>query len=190
MPPRAPGHPRRRSFGWLLLAVGFLGLSWFWDLLHALVQRFIDLLPLEQAKQAVGRFMARLPPYPTLIVFLIPLALSEPIKIAALWLIAKRHWTLGALVYGGAELIRFGLVAYLFSTCRDKLLSIRWFARLYGLFVRAHDWAHEQVEPVRAWAREAIDYAGLPRGRGDFWRKVGALWRHARRRPPIAGPIG
>jgi hypothetical protein len=170
---------------WTVLALLFLGVSWLWDTLHPLIRRFIDILPLDGMKRAVVRFMDRLPPYVTLAVFLIPLLASEPVKIVAFWLFTRKQWLPGVLVYAGAELLRFGLVAFLFNACRDKLLSISWFARMYVWFVRVHEWAHEQVEPLRAslraYAHRAFVEAGLSGGRGSFWRRLMALWRYTRR---------
>src|SRR6476620_6459394 len=109
----------------------------------------LELIPLERLKQAVLRFIDRLPPYPTLFLFLIPIVVIEPVKIGSLWLFAHKRWIAGVVSYAGAEVLRFGLVAFLFKACRDKLLSISWFARLYEIFVRVHEWAHEQVDPIK-----------------------------------------
>ena len=172
---------RLKRIVWTFVAVCFLAVSWLWDTLAPLVRALIDLIPLERAKQAVVRFMDRLSPYPTLIVFLIPLVATEPVKIFAFWLFAKHQWLAGVLTFASAEILRFGLVAFLFKSCKDKLLSIGWFARLYAWFVRAHEWAHEQVDPVRRSIRAALVESGLIGGRGPLWRRLTALWRITRR---------
>ena len=166
---------------WTLLALAFLGASWFWDFVARPVHWLVAQIPLERLKAAVARWLEGLAPYPTLFVFLVPLIALEPGKIAALWLIAKHHWLAGAATYALTDLLRLGLIAFIFQACRDKLLSIGWFAVLYGWTVRAHEWAHAQVEPVKAALRRAQADAGPPGRSGGLRRKVAALWAHARK---------
>ena len=172
---------RIRRMAWTALALAFLGFSWLWERLRPPVQWVVDRIPLEGLKAAVARFIDRLPPYPTLLIFLVPLILLEPGKLVALWLFAKGQWFAGVLTYVGTDVLRLGLVSFLFKISRDKLLSIAWFARLYEWFVWAHEWAHRQVAPLKAAARAALAEAGLLGARGGVWRKATALWRHARR---------
>ncbi len=172
---------RLKRILWVALAAAILGVSWLWDVLRRPIEWAIDRLPLQRIKAAFARALDRLPPYPTLIAFLIPVLAVEPLKLVALWLLAKRHIVFGVLLYGGCEVLRLSLVSFFFSVSRDKLLSIPWFHRLYDLVMRAHDWAHAQVAPLRAAARRALAEAGLIGGHGVFWRKATALWRHARR---------
>ncbi len=166
---------------WTALALIFLGVSWLWERLQPIVRWIIDHIPLERLKAAVERFMEKLPPYPTLIVFLIPLVAVEPVKILALWLLAKGQWLLGGFTYLATDVLRLGLVSFLFKTCKDKLLTIGWFRRLYELFVRVHEWAHARVAPLKAAIRKGLEEAGLLGSKGRLWRKVSALWAYARR---------
>jgi hypothetical protein len=172
---------RLKRILWTAVAVCFLAVSWLWDTLAPLIRAIIDLIPLERVKQAVIAFMDRLEPYPTLAIFLIPLFASEPIKVGAFWFFTQKQWLAGVATYLFAEVMRFGLVAFLFTACKDKLLSIPWFARLYALFVRAHEWAHAQVDPLKAQIRAALVEAGLIGGKGPLLRRLRALWRIARR---------
>jgi hypothetical protein len=163
------------------VAAVFLCLSWLWDMLAPPIQWALDRLPLQRLKQAVIRFMDRLPPYATLLVFLIPIIVIEPLKILAVWLFAKGQFAVGLTTFIGAEVLRFSLVAFLFKVCRDKLLSIGWFAWAYGWFVWAHEWAHHQVAPVVAAARAWLQEAGLLGGEQGVGRRLRAFWRYARR---------
>lgn len=172
---------RLKRILWTTVAVCFLAVSWLWDTLAPLIRAFLDLIPLERVKRAIISFVEGLRPYPTLAVFLIPLIACEPVKIGSLWLFAQKQWFAGLATYVFAEVLRFGLVAFLFNACKDKLLSIGWFAKLYELFVRVHAWAHEQVDPIRKAIRDALVEAGLIGGHGSIWRRLVALWRIARR---------
>lgn len=173
---------RAKQIAWTLLALTFLGLSWLWEALAPLVQAIVDVLPLRQLKAWANALLARLPPYPTLLVFLIPLALSEAVKIASFVAFARRQVVAGALIYLFAELVRFGLAAYVWNICRDKLLSIPWVAKLHEWLLQAHDWARRQTAPIKAWIRQALEDAGLAGGQAGLWKRIKALWRYSRRK--------
>jgi hypothetical protein len=164
------------------LAILFLGLSWLWDQLARPVHWLLSHIPLESLKQAVIRFMQGLSPYATLLVFLVPIVTLEPMKIVAVWLFAHHHYTFGLCTYVGADIVRLAIVAFLFKACRDKLMSIRWFAWCYGWVEWAHDWAHRQVEPIRRTFRRWASEAGISGSGIGLWTRIRALWRYSRRR--------
>ena len=168
---------------WFAVALIFLGVQWVWDHLHPIISKIVAWLPLEGLKRQVAAFMDRLPPYPTLFVFLIPLLSSEPIKLVGFWMMAHHQWLLGVALYIFSEVMRFGLVAWLFQICRDKLLSIGWFNWLYQWFLRAEAWAHAQTEPVKAWLRAAFQHEGLTNSHHhSLLRRLVALWRYTKAR--------
>lgn len=172
---------RFKRLFWTALALAFLGVSWLWEVLHPVIRRLVDWIPLEGLKRRVAAFMDQLGPYPTLAVFLVPLIALEPGKFIAVWLFAKGQWLAGGVTYIVTDILKLGFVAFIFKTSREKLLSIGWFARMHGWFVFAHDWAHAQVAPWKAAIRKALQEAGLLTGKGRVWSKVLALWRHARK---------
>jgi len=173
---------RMKQMAWTALALVFLGLSWLWETFAPLVQAIIDLLPLRRLKAWANAQLERLAPYPTLFVFLIPLALSEVIKVISFIAFARGQIFAGVLIYLFAEVVRFGLAAYVWAICREKLLSIEWVAKLHAWLLRVNAWAQAQITPVRAWIRQALEEAGLAGGRAGLWARLKALWRYARRR--------
>jgi hypothetical protein len=177
-----------RRIVWTIVALIFLGISWLWDQLHPIVAFVIRLIPLEGVKEAVRRFMARLGPYPTLIVFLIPAVVHELMKVAAIFLFRKHQWVAGAVIYIAADIIGIALVAFIFENCKEKLLSIPWFAWCYARFEAAHRWAHAQIAPIKAYIHQALVEAGLVGGRAGIIAKIVAIWRFARRRRAAARP--
>lgn len=175
-----------RRIVWTIVALIFLGISWLWDHLHPIIAFFIKLIPLEGVKEAVRRFMERLSPYPTLIVFLIPGIVHELMKVAAIFLFRKHQWVAGAVMYLAADIIGIALVAFIFENCKAKLLSIPWFAWCYSWFEAAHRWARAQVAPIKAFIHQALVEAGLIGGRAGIIAKIVAIWRFARRRSAAA----
>jgi hypothetical protein len=81
----------------------------------------------------LGRWLASLGPYPTLILFLIPLIVLEPVKPVGLYLIGSGRIVRGVLILVVGEVLKITLVERLFHLSRDKLLSIPAFAWGYGI---------------------------------------------------------
>ncbi|HTR83376.1 MAG TPA: hypothetical protein VMI56_02785, partial [Reyranella sp.] len=81
-------------------------------------------------------WIAKLGPYPTLALMLIPIVLLEPLKPAAFYLIAKRHQVVaGTLLLAMTELVKIVAVERLFHLSRPKLMRIRAFAVVYNFAV-------------------------------------------------------
>jgi hypothetical protein len=93
------------------------------------------------------RRIAALPPAPALLVFVVPVLLLLPVKVGALWLIARGRALLGLAVVVVAKVVGTALVARLFMLTRPQLMRLTWFARLYGRWVA---WKAGLMARVRA----------------------------------------
>jgi hypothetical protein len=102
-------------------------------------------------------WITSLRPYPTLLLFAVPVIVLEPVKPAALYLIGTGRIVWGAMVFAGGELLKLVLVERLFSLTRDKLLSIPAFAFGYARYRELMQWltALEAWQAVRRWSRAA-----------------------------------
>lgn len=102
-------------------------------------------------------WIVSLRPYPTLLLFAIPVVLLEPVKPFAVYLAGTGHMRLGAIVFVIGELLKLVLVERLFSLSRDKLMSIPAFAWGYGKYRAAQDWvvSLEAWQNARRWTRIA-----------------------------------
>lgn len=91
------------------------------------IGRFIDQLgPID----AIRRLSRRLPAYVALACLAVPLAVAEPAKIFALYLIGEEHYISGLLTLGAAYLVSLVLVDTIYDGARPQLRSIVWFAAL------------------------------------------------------------
>lgn len=99
----------------------------------------------------LGEAIHRLPPYPSLLLFLIPFAAIWPPKLYAVYLMATGHFVAGLAVYLALKVFGFMAIERLFHVTRDKLLSIGWFAWCYGKVMGWRDWAFGIVKATRAW---------------------------------------
>jgi hypothetical protein len=170
---------------WVILALLFLLEAWLWSRLQPIVAALVAFLPLKAIKARTAAAVEGLPPSATLVVFLVPLAVLLPVKIAALWLFHKGYWLagLGALVF--AKLAGLGVTAFVFEITRPKLLQLAWFARLHALVMRGLDWAHAMVGPVKRRMRKYVHML-RPRNAGRFYRHLMRVRRRMQHPAPAA----
>ncbi len=165
---------------WVFLALLFLLEAWLWDHLEPLVARIVSLVPWGRVKIWLGQLIRDLPPWATLIVFVIPLIVLLPLKFLEVYFLAKRQWLAVGLVLILAKLLGLGVTAFIFDVTRDKLLQMAWFRRMFDWFMWARDWAHEITEPVRARARQLM-WLLKPQRAGKFIRRLMRMRRRAYR---------
>src|SRR5438445_7978223 len=92
----------------ILLALVFLFEAWLWEHLAPIVHWIVARIPFAAFKARLAAAIERLPPYPTLLVFLVPVLLLLPVEVLAVWRVAHDQW-LGAV--GGlavAKVMRLG----------------------------------------------------------------------------------
>jgi hypothetical protein len=93
------------------------------------------------------RWIVSLRPYPTLLLFAVPVIVLEPVKPVAIYLAGTgRVWS-GAVVFVVGELLKLVLIERLFSLTRDKLMSIPAFAWGYTKYLELRQW----VTSLEAW---------------------------------------
>jgi hypothetical protein len=142
---------------WVLLALIFLLEAWLWDHLKPVVAAIVDVVPWGRLKLWLAALLERMPPWAALIVFIIPLIVLFPIKVAEVWFITHGQWLGAVVTLLAAKLVGLGVTAFVFDATRDKLLQMHWFARVYDWFLWTRDWAHALVEPykhrVLVWMR-------------------------------------
>jgi hypothetical protein len=107
----------------------------------------------------IHRWILSLRPYPTLLLFVVPLIVLEPAKPAAAYLVATGHALPGLIVLAIAEILKLVLIERLFSISRDKLLSIPAFAWGYRKYSVIRDWftSLETWQLAMRWSRAARD---------------------------------
>jgi hypothetical protein len=82
--------------------------------------------------RSARRFFERLGPYQSLLVLAVPLAIVEPLKLIALFVVGEGHFIAGVLViYAGSLFV----TERLFVLLKPKLLTRRWFAIFWSWFV-------------------------------------------------------
>jgi hypothetical protein len=141
----------------ILVALVFLFEAWLWDRLRPLVAWVVAWIPWRELKARLTAAIERLPPTPTLLVFLVPMALLFPIKLLGLWMLGHGSWLGAMATLMFAKLVGMGVTAFIFEVTRPKLLQLWWFRRFYEHVLIWLDWAHGLIDPIKlrikAWLR-------------------------------------
>jgi len=156
----------------LPLALIFLFETWVWRKLVVFAGFVASLLPWEQFRDESRRFVGRMPAIFSVLLFGVPLVVSEGGAFVSVVMMATGHVVMGMALYVGMKIFGLLLVPVIFEITREKLLALRWFAYLYEKFEALHALAHRFVEPykeaAKQWAREIVASArafvyGAPR---------------------------
>ena len=103
--------------------------------------------------QSVERLVQVLPAWGVAVVFLIPMGLLLPIKMAALYFMSSGHVFSGVTIIILAKIGGTAISAKLFGIAKPKLLTLIWFARTYGFITAKLAIAHAWLHSLRWWIR-------------------------------------
>lgn len=110
--------------------------------------------------QHFGEFVGSLPRAVILVLFVVPLAIAEPLKIYALFVIARGQVISGLVIIALAYLMSFLLVERLFHAGREKLLTYGWLKWITDRVETVRNWVSEIKESVIATLRGWLGYLG------------------------------
>ncbi|HEX8664968.1 MAG TPA: hypothetical protein VF744_13145 [Beijerinckiaceae bacterium] len=176
-PPRRPARLIRRILTLPLAAIATLVVL-FDDLVRSAMKPALAWLASLEPMRRIEAAVARLPPYPTLALFLIPMAVIWPIKLYALYLIGLGHVAYGALAFVAAKVVGIGLAERLFAISRDKLLSIGWFAKGYFFVIAVRDRVHLYLKGTRWWPAFVAFLARVREGWRAAKARIGPAVHH------------
>lgn len=154
-------HPRSRLLAPLVQLAALLLLleAWIWDLGSRIAARMAAWPPLRRLEARVRT----LPAWAALCVFVLPGLMLLPVKLLALLAIAHGHALAGLAGFVAAKLGGAVVIARIYVLTLPTLLTLAWFARWHGGFLRVKD---RLLATLRA---------------SHFWRRVRAAAANARR---------
>jgi hypothetical protein len=171
---------------WIALAAAFLLEAWIWDHGRTLLTAVANRVPWQRLRAGAKDLIAPLPPEGTLAVFALPMVLLLPLKVTVVWLVLKGAWVSAMTLLVFAKVTGLALTAFTFDICRDKLLQLAAFRRLYERVLAARQWAKDMldpmVEPVRQQIRERLAWIER-RATGRRLRFIVRLRSKMRREP-------
>ncbi|MGO4705504.1 hypothetical protein AB4072_06985 [Microvirga sp. 2MCAF38] len=151
------------------------------------VRRLAQIGAIRRLEMLIGQ----MPAYGILTLFLVPLAIIEPFKLYALYLMGLGHILSGLFVFALAKIVGVGLAERLFAIGRDKLLSIHWFAWCFERCLAVRDAIHMRLEKMKIWqdAKAIVAHirSGIATARNSFaqWRAAHARGRFAAARRKV-----
>ncbi len=135
----------------LLAAAGaYLFETWVWRHCVDIGRKLIAAIPWVAFKARVMAGLDALPAPFSLLIFLIPVAIIEPLKAVCVGFIVKGHFALGILGFIALKFFGFGLIAIVFDLTRHRLLTMAWFVRIYERFLAFEAFAHRLIAPYKA----------------------------------------
>lgn len=159
-----------------LLATPFIALfvlfeEWGWEPLARLVARLNRIAWWAR----VERWIARLPPYPALLLFALPAVALFPLKLLALYGIAHGHAVLGVGVIVVAKIAGTAMVARLFQITQPSLMRLPWFARLYTRWKAFKDDLLVKVRASWPWRASRVFKRQVKAAAQRAWARLRSL---------------
>ena len=81
------------------------------------------------------QYIRGLGPYTSLLLVAVPIALVEPLKLAAIVIVGTGHWITGSIAILCAYALSLFVVERIFKIVKPKLLRLRWFAFMWMWFM-------------------------------------------------------
>jgi hypothetical protein len=110
-------------------------------------------------------------PYHSLLILAVPLAIVEPLKLVALFVVGGGHFIAGVLVMICAYAGSFFITERLFVVLKPKLLTLPWFDVAWQWFVTVRDKLVYWLR--RTWTRQRRNARRVPRGNTETGFGVG-----------------
>jgi hypothetical protein len=123
------------------------------DAFRAVVVPAVRALARLRVVRRIEAVVAALPAYGVLALFVVPLAIIEPLKVYGLYLFGQGRFLVGVLVFVVAKVVGLGLAERLFAIGRGKLLSIGWFAACHGRIIAVRDTVYRWLDSTEFWPR-------------------------------------
>jgi hypothetical protein len=151
-----------------IIALVLLFEEWGWEPLAALFARLARLPFFAWLEQRVRL----LPPYAALVALCLPALALLPVKIAALYFIARGHGGMGLAVLLAAKFIGTALLAWLFALTQPTLMRLAWFARWYPRWKAWKDRVMDDVRRSAVWQAARRMKASVASQWDDFRRAL------------------
>lgn len=157
--------------------------EWLWENLKALTG-WVAKFPLIRWFEAV---VQRLPPYPTMVVFLLPGIVLFPVKLGAFYLMAHGHVILGIELIVIAKVTGTAVVARAYVVCKPKLMQIGWFARLHDWLIATRNRLYGYIQAMPLYQKTRAKLSAMKANIRHFFHTIrgrhgiASRWRAIRR---------
>jgi hypothetical protein len=139
-----------------------------WDGAKAL----LDLISRLAVVARLRRFLQTLPPLVVVFLFLIPEAIDHLSGFWATVLFVKGNWVAATIVAVFIKGFAILVGLWIYQSCEENLMSVRWFAIAHDKVILARDWVLDRTRPIR----QRLRLASRDGERGRLARRL-AAWR-------------
>ena len=160
----------------VLLALVIVFEEWGWRPLADLLGRLARWRPWA----AIESVIIRLPPYAALVAFVLPSMLLLPLKLLAVFLVARGQIVLAGLLFAAAKVVATALVARLFMLTQPALMQIGWFAWTYNTIIPWKDALVDGVHASWPWRAGRVLKERIRRLIAVQWRRMQPAMREFR----------
>ena len=160
-----------------LAALVLLVEAWTWDVGSRIAARMAAWPPLRWLEARIRT----LPAWAALCAFVLPGLLLLPVKLLALLAIAHGHALAGIGGFVAAKLGGAAVVARIYVLTLPTLLTLAWFARWHGGFMRLKDRLLAALRASDFWRRVRVAVSGTRRGVRRVLRGAGRQPSHLAR---------
>ncbi len=158
----------------VLLALLVLFEEWGWEPLVELVGRLRRFRPW----MLFEHWVEGLPPYPALAVLALPSLAIVPVKLLAVYFLARGYFIAAAVVLGTAKVVGTAFIGRLFVLTKPSILHIGWCAAIYNTVVPWQEALFAYIRGTWIWRMGRVVKWRLKRlARSARQRLKG--WRHA-----------
>ena len=162
---------RRVAENLLLLPLALLLELWsrvIWRGSLALLNALSRTAPLARLRLRLQAF----PPWLVLALFLIPEAMDHLSGLWATLLFVQGDWlaaTMVAVLIKGSAIL---IALWIYQSCEQSLMSVRWFARLHDAVISAKNRVIARTAPIRAWITAPLRRSNYLTRRLSAWRQI------------------
>lgn len=142
--------------------------DWLWNACATLGSHFTGLRALRKIEEVLVGLSPRL----ALCAYVMPAVLLFPVKLLALFAMARGHVSLGIVVILVAKLLGTALVARIYSLTKPALLSMPWFARWHNRFVVHKDRLILRLKTSPAWRHLRAELKRMSERRRYLWLRL------------------
>ncbi|MCC2956982.1 hypothetical protein LK542_15295 [Massilia sp. IC2-477] len=160
-----------------LAALILLVEAWTWDVGSRAAARMAAWPPLRWLEARIRQ----LPAWAALCAFVLPGLLLLPVKLLALLAIAHGHALAGVAGFVAAKLGGAAVVARIYVLTLPALLTLGWFARCHGGFLRFRERVLTALRASAFWRGTRAAVSGMRRGLRRVLRRAGRQPSHLRR---------
>ena len=148
-----------------LAALIVLFLEWGWQPLATALSAVIHFIGFKR----LSAWLAGLPPYGALAMFVVPAVCLIPVKLFAVYLFATGHAAIGVGLIILAKVIGTAVVARIYMLTQPQLMEIGWFKSAHDKFMPWKDRMYAEIRSSQAWRTGRIVRVEIKRQTNRTW---------------------